>query len=270
VSSAVRLVPSSRFATAELAALFTASFEDYVVPLTVDEAGFRGMAQLFDIDLDASRVALSGEAPVGLVNLGLRGDRGRIGGMGVVRNARRGGVGETLMHAAHESAAARGVTEIWLEAITTNAAAIRLYEKLGYEHVRDLEIWELEAEPPAATAGETTPAEAHERVRELRTAREPWQRADETVAHLLGSGTLLGLVNGGGAAVVRRGSANSSLEQLAAASVDAAVDLIAAALARCRPLRVANFPAGGEAARALTRFGAAPRICQHELRLVLR
>jgi GNAT superfamily N-acetyltransferase len=264
-----RLLPSSRFTATELAALFTASFEDYVVPLTVDEASFRGMARVFDIDLDASRVALFGDDAVGLVNLGLRGDRAWIGGMGVVRGARRGGVGETLMHAAHESAAARRVSEIWLEVITSNAPAIRLYEKLGYEHVRDVEIWELAAEPPASTAREASVAEAHGRVRALRTAREPWQRADETLAHLLESGALIGLVNDDGAAVVRTGGTQSSLDQLAAVSVDAAADLIAAALARCRPLRVANVPEGSEAALALTRFAEAPRIRQHELRLAL-
>lgn len=264
-----RLLPASRCSTAELAALFTASFEDYVVPLTVDEASFRSMAKLFDIDLDASRVALFGDDPVGLVNLGLRGDRAWIGGMGVVPEARRGGVGETLMHAAHESAAARGVIEIWLEVITTNAPAVRLYEKLGYEHVRDVEIWELSAEPPASSAREATVAEAHERVRALRTAREPWQRADETLAHLRKSGALLGLVNDDGAAIVRTSGTQSSLDQLAAVSVDGAADLIAAALARCRPLRVANFPTGSETALALTRFAEAPRICQHELRFVL-
>lgn len=264
------LVPSSRFSAAELAALFTASFEDYVVPMTVDEATFRSMARLFDIDLDASRVALFGDEPVGLVNVGLRGGSAWIGGMGVVRSARRGGVGETLMHGAHESAASRGGTEIWLEVITTNAPAIRLYEKLGYEYVRDLEIWELDIDPPASTAREVNAAAAHERVRSLRAAREPWQRADETIAHVLDSGTLVGLANEDGAAVVRSGSAIDSLDQLAAVNVDSAADLVAAALARCRPLRVANFPAGQEPTLALPRFADAPRLSQHELRYVLR
>jgi GNAT superfamily N-acetyltransferase len=263
------LVPSSRFSAAELAALFNASFEDYVVPMAVDEASFRSIAKVFDIDLDASRVALFGDHPAGLVNLGLRGASAWIGGMGVMRSARRRGVGETLMHAAHESAAARGVTEIRLEVITTNAPAAGLYEKLGYEHVRDLEIWELDADPPASSAREASVAEAHERVRSLRTDREPWQRRDESLAHLRDSGTLVGLANDDGAAVLRPGGAIASLEQLAARDVDAAADLVAAALARCRPLRVANYPAGSVAALAVANFGVAPRIRQHELHLRL-
>ena len=60
------------------------------------------MAWLFDFDLDASRVALRDGRQIGLVNLGVRGPDGWIGGMGVVPDERRRGVGEQLMRAVHD------------------------------------------------------------------------------------------------------------------------------------------------------------------------
>src|SRR5579885_3044602 len=155
-STSVRLVPASTFSIDELALTFTESFEGYAVPMDVDGPTFRRMAELFDIDADASLVAVRGDERVGLVNVGLRGRSAWIGGMGVTARERRGGIGEALMRAAHESAAERGAAEVWLEVITTNEPAIRLYEKLGYEHVRELEIWAVEpVEAQASAARET-------------------------------------------------------------------------------------------------------------------
>ena len=76
----MRLVPASQFSHAELASLFTAAFQDYGVPMQVDEPAFRRMHDLFDLDLDASRVALRDGRPIGLANLGIREREGWIGG----------------------------------------------------------------------------------------------------------------------------------------------------------------------------------------------
>ena len=50
------------------------------------------------------------------------------------------------MRAAEENARARGVKRLWLEVLVQNEPAIELYEKLGYAHVRDLEVWSLDGE----------------------------------------------------------------------------------------------------------------------------
>ncbi len=63
------------------------------------------MDDAFDLDLDASRIAYRDGEPVGLGNLGLRGEDAWIGGVGVVPSARRSGVGEALMRGLHEQAA---------------------------------------------------------------------------------------------------------------------------------------------------------------------
>ena len=69
------------------------------------------------------------------------------------------------MRAVEDEARDRGVTRIWLEVLVQNEPAIKLYEKLGYEHVRDLEVWSLdgglvlqEAQSPLGAAWRTRSA----------------------------------------------------------------------------------------------------------------
>ena len=210
----VELVPSSRYSHAELAALFTASFEGYALPMEIDEATFSRMAWLFDFDLDASRVAVRDGREIGLVNLGIRGRGGWIGGMGVVPDERRRGVGRLLMEGAHDEARARGLDDVVLEVIDSNAPAIDLYAKLGYQPLRDLDVWSLDTEPAPTAAREVPAAEAHGSVRELRRAPEPWQRSDTVVERLLAAEPLRGLATDGGAAVVRVAAHGAIVEQL--------------------------------------------------------
>ena len=49
------------------------------------------------------------------------------------------------MRAAIDEARAHGLRELWLEVLFPNEPALRLYEKLGFERVRVLEVWTLEA-----------------------------------------------------------------------------------------------------------------------------
>ncbi|MFL5942255.1 MAG: GNAT family N-acetyltransferase, partial [Gaiellaceae bacterium] len=95
VRSARSLPPAGR------AELFNAAYEGYLVPFHVDVATLEFMDEAFDLDLDASRIAFRDGEPVGLGNLGVRGEDAWIGGVGVVAAARRSGIGETLMRALH-------------------------------------------------------------------------------------------------------------------------------------------------------------------------
>ena len=76
--------------------------------------------------------------------LGIRGDEGWIGGMGVATAHRRAGIGEALMRAVLDEAQARRVRRVRLEVLEPNDAARLLYEKLGFRRVRDLEVWTLD------------------------------------------------------------------------------------------------------------------------------
>ena len=146
----------------------------------------------------ASRSATA--SPSASPNLALRGDEAWIGGVGVVPAARRQGIAEPLMRALHDEARARGVAQVWLEVIEQNESAFRLYEKLGYDVVREVEVWTLAEDAAPGTAREVPAAEAHARIRELRTTREPWQRAD---AHACELDDARGLETDAGAAVFR-------------------------------------------------------------------
>jgi ribosomal protein S18 acetylase RimI-like enzyme len=164
---------------AEYTALFNAAYEGYLIPFHLDENTTAAMIEAFDLDADASRIAFRDGGAVGLGNLGVRGDDAWIGGVGVVTAARRTGVGEALMRALHEQGRERGIRRVWLEVIVENTGAFALYEKLGYRTLRDVEVWSLSAaEDDEPTAREVPAAEAHEKVRERRTEREPWQRAE--------------------------------------------------------------------------------------------
>jgi ribosomal protein S18 acetylase RimI-like enzyme len=245
----------------ERAELFNAAYEGYLIPFHLDERQLASMDETFDLDLDASRIAFRNGTAVGLGNLGVRGEEAWIGGVGVMPEARRTGVGQVLMRALHEQARDRGVRRVWLEVILENTSAFALYEKLGYRTIRDVEVWSLPAaEVDEASVREVPAAEAQARIRELRTAREPWQRAVETVENY---GDARGLMTGDGAALFRVGGAVQLL-QLAGEA-----EPLLTALRKLGTVSVLNLPADDPAAAALRSLGGSVVVRQHEMLLEL-
>jgi len=253
--------PASSLSLADLTTLFNAGYEGYVIPFVLDELMLRWMTDSFDIDLDASRVAFRDGDPVGFANLALRGDEAWVGGVGVVTAARRHGLGEQLMHAVHEEARQRGVANIWLEVIEQNEGAYLLYDKLGYEVVRKVEVWSLSAEVPAGSAPEVPAVQAHARIRELRAGREPWQRADGTVAHF---DDVRGLETGKGAALFRV----AGVVQVQQIAGDDSGELLRT-LRGHGTVSVLNLPADDPAADSLRSLGASVAVRQREMVLGL-
>lgn len=251
-------------APGERAELFNAAYEGYLVPFHVDEAALAFMDDAFDLDLDASRIAYRDGDPVGLANLGVRGEDAWIGGVGVVLGARRSGVGEALMRALHAQARCRGVRRVWLEVIVENTGAFGLYEKLGYRTVRDVEVWSLPAVPDDASdaAREVPSGEAHARIRELGSEREPWQRADRTLAHY---DDARGLATDDGAAVYRQTGEHVQLVQLAGEP-----EPLLRALRTRGQVSVLNLPEDDAAAPVLRELGASVVVRQHEMLLELQ
>jgi len=231
----VRLVPSDQFSYAELAELFTRGYEGYFVPMHFDEPTLRYMVDAWDIDLSKSRVAPN----AGVANLAVRGDRGWIGGIAVVPEQRRNGVGRALMEAVLELAP----PTVLLEVIEANEPAIKLYEALGFEKRRVLEVWRVEApEVAAVPAGRATLGQ-----RDL-----PWQREDASLP-----ADYERVEVDGGAMIFRGGT----VLQLDARDEDAA----AALLSRGTVLNYVNVPEGDVASRALHRLGGELRLKQFEM-----
>lgn len=244
------IVPADTFDLAALAALFTAGYEGYYVPLHVDEQALTFMVGAWDIDLSRSRVALRGEDRVGVAMLGVRGERGWIGGLGVVPGARRSGVGRALM----EALLAEAPADVSLEVIEQNEPAIRLYESLGFERTRILEVWSLTEQAPPATARTVES-------RPLGQADLPWQRADASLPAEVEQ-----IEVDGAAALIRVTGPRVSVLQLEAQDETAAEALLAAARARGESLHYVNVPEGDPASAALQALGGTLELRQFEMR----
>src|SRR5207244_401523 len=159
-------------------------------------------------------------------------------------------------------ARARGLREVSLEVLVQNDPARRLYEKLGFEPMRELAIWEL-GPVEGGDAREVPLDEAIAEIRPRRAAREPWQRDDATVEHLRSREPApVGLAVDSGAAIVRASGARNSVLQLAA---DEPRPLLAAAA----PLVWLNVPADDPATGALQDLGGTVTERQLELALTL-
>jgi GNAT superfamily N-acetyltransferase len=257
VQASLELRPASSLSAAERAELFTAAYEGYVVPMRVDEAALTWMQEKFDFDLDASQVAYRDDEPIGLANLAVRGRDAWIGGVGVVTSARRSGVGETLMRALHDEARSRGVERVWLEVIDTNVGARRLYEKLGYEPVQDVEVWTLPAADGDRVGREVPPDEAKAQLPER---HEPWQRADGTLSHY---DDVRGLVTDSGAMLFCVRS-TAQLQQYGGDPEPLIQDL-----RTYGDVYGLNLPADDPAARVLRELGGSVVVRQHEMLLAL-
>jgi len=245
----VTIVPADRFDLAQLAALFNAGYEDYFVPMHVDEAALAYMVDAWDIDFARSRVALRDDEPVAIVNLGVRGDHGWIGGLGVVPAERRNGIGRALM----EAVLAEAPAHVTLEVLEQNEPAIRLYEELGFRRTRVLEIWSLTADVPAVEARSSEG-------RPLGQAGLPWQRADESLP-----GEFERIEVDGAVALIRVTWPRVGIAQLDARDEDAAAELVAAARARGESVHFMNVPETDPASGAFRRLGGSLDLRQFEL-----
>jgi ribosomal protein S18 acetylase RimI-like enzyme len=264
----VALVPANSVDLDGLTALFNGAYSDYFVPLKLDRAALEFTVDVCDIDLAASRVAVEDGEPAAFAFLALRGNEGWIGGMGTLPAYRRRGLGESALTEVLMEARARNARSVRLEVIEQNEPARRLYEKLGFEHERDLGVWILDSAPPRVTRAQPVEfAEAHAWIKTNRCAPEPWQRADETVEHMRARGLAIEAlaVDHEGAALYR----GDGVVQLAARDDRAAAHLLAAVGAQGDGLRFVNLPAGDPAEAALGLLRAKLQLLQHEMRLTL-
>lgn len=120
------------------------SYQDYFVPVNLSEKAFLSLLARESVILDHSPVAVVDGKVVGTVLLGKRGERGWIGGVGIIPAFRGLGIARRLMKEAITAAASLGLTRLQLEVVIENEAAIHLYESMGFEIERDLFIMSSE------------------------------------------------------------------------------------------------------------------------------
>ena len=274
-AEALRLVSATSLDPGDLVRVFNLGFSDYLLALQLDESEMADHIANNDIDLVCSRVAVDVD-PVAFALVGRRGTEAWIGGMGTSPAYRRIGLGARTLAAAIDAAAASGVEAVWLEVLTGNAPAIALYEHLGFESVRDLEIWSLAPDPERASVesrGLDVDA-AHAWIAGHRPSREPWQRADASIVRMRERDTpLSGLaIQRGdaiaGAAICRSDEGSVRVLQIGAVDRPTARDVVIAAAGELT-LRLANVPSDDMFAGVLRKLGAGLTVAQHEMRLRL-
>ena len=121
-----------------VADLFNRSFEAYFVPVHFTEDSFRTFAHRDDIDLNISQAMLADDKFIGVALIARRGKASRMGGFGIISEYRRRGAGGWFVKKLLDGARLRGETHMYLEVITQNKAAIRLYKGHGFSRLRRL------------------------------------------------------------------------------------------------------------------------------------
>lgn len=255
----IELRPASSLDLGELAELFNKAYSDYLVPFHLDPDRLGFMVEAFDLDLDASRIALRDGEPVGIGQLGIRAEDGWIGGLGVAPEARRSGIGELLMRALHDEGRARGLRRVWLEVIEANERAFLLYEKLGYRVVRDVEVWSLSGDHEPGSAEQVSLDVASTLVAD---EREPWQRSDASVARL---DDVQAIADDRSAAIFTVLGGRVLLLQIGGD----ALENVLRSLSAYGVIDALNLPRDGAAAKAFAALGGTLVVRQRELLLEL-
>ncbi len=271
----VSLAPASALSLGEVAELYNAAYEGYAIPFHVDAGWAAFMYDAFDLLPEHSCVAWRDGKAIGVAMLGARGTRGWVGGMGVITEARRHGIGEQLMRALIANARALGIDTLQLEVLEPNTAARALYEKLGFKVTRRVEVLELTPSPAPSglVARACAPHEAHARIIAHRTTPEPWQRDDDTFTRLdVSTPALRGLTTPGGDAVYRVADGRAGILQMVATSETSAGVLLDTIRSRSGVtlVRFMNVPEQDLAAVAMRNRGATLLVAQFEMTLPLR
>jgi len=140
---------------AELYATFTEAFSDYVYPFALTELQFQNHLILNGVDLRRTAGYFLGGRMAGfsLNGFGEWGGASTVydAGTGVIPRYRRRGLSEAMFEMMLPRFADRGIKQCLLEVITSNSAAIRLYEKLGFRVTRELALLQCDGEVKAST-----------------------------------------------------------------------------------------------------------------------
>lgn len=165
---------------------YNRGFEGYFYNQSKDVDSFSKRFGLDGLSPELSVLAYHEGRPAGIVLSGMKEVNGKIvawnGGTGVAKELRGKGVGKQLMEAAFEIYRENGVRFATLEAISRNAAAIKLYQSLGYvlkKRLKFLQLNETIAEDVFAvsnSAYQIEPVSPQELTRiEFYQHQAPWQ-----------------------------------------------------------------------------------------------
>ncbi len=176
---------ASTFELSEILNLLNASFEGYVVRVSLTQRILLELLRTEGVDLEASLVVAEHGLPVGLSLVGRRGSESRIGPFGLVPSARSRGIGQALLDELLAQSRDRGDERVWLEVITVNDPAIRLYEGRGFVRIRELVGFVSEHVPAVeGLLHEVSAAEVATEVSRSGFENLPWQVSAATIHQL--------------------------------------------------------------------------------------
>jgi GNAT superfamily N-acetyltransferase len=261
--------------TQAIADAFNAVYEDYVMPVNISVEQTEHHINGNDIDLAHSPLWLDDDgAVIGMALLGVRGDRGWVGGFGIAKPYRGQGLSHQLIQDVIQRARIIGLREVVLEVITTNTAAIRTYERAGFTHQRDLLIL---LRRPASLTLDIDTTSVSEGDPHLLLANRPqaaeapaWQHERQSLVRESSStGLSLGPTDAPLAMAVylRPDDRSIRIADLAAIDQDAAQTLLAALIQREPEMSIAlvNEPEGSNTLPALYDLGWQEVMRQHEM-----
>ncbi len=136
--TSIELIPASTFSYEELTEAYNHTRVDYIVPMPMNAVRLREYVETYDIDMEASAVAIDGNEILGLSMLGVRAGRAWITRLGVIRRNRRQGTGWTLVTHLIQQARQNNADYIVIEIIKDNIPAHNLFVKKKFRATREL------------------------------------------------------------------------------------------------------------------------------------
>lgn len=127
---------------------FIDAFSDYVIPFALTETQFHNHINLNAVDLDRTVGCLEEDKLIAFSLNGFGEWHGKStvydAGTGVIPDFRRQGISNAMFEMMLPIFRNQGIEQWLLEVITTNSAALSLYEKLGFDTTRELAVLQLE------------------------------------------------------------------------------------------------------------------------------
>lgn len=272
--SDIAILPAAQLPGAALAALWNLAYEDYFVPVALDEQRFARHLRRANVELGLSRVLVADGHPAGLSLVGRREKRAYLAGFGIVLAQRRRGLARRLIEAQVSALPAAGVRDLVLEVIEQNPARA-LYGQAGFQALRPLELLQgtLDARPAEAVAlAHADLVTAHQRCSAI--SRPTWRRELPTVLDAVAheNAVAIGVRRDGvvvGYALLPDAQRHDGTVLDAAALDGAAAHALLDALSSARPgtrWRLADEPGASPFFRAATARGLVPVIRQIEMK----
>ncbi|HYD42401.1 MAG TPA: GNAT family acetyltransferase [Anaeromyxobacter sp.] len=131
-SPPISIRPVTRADVDAVLALWRAVFPEYAEPARAHRDPAASIARKLDFGDGLFWLAERGGRVVGTAMAGWDGHRGWLYSVGVHPEARRGGVGASLVREAERQLAARGCPKVNLQVLAGNEAALAFWGRVGY------------------------------------------------------------------------------------------------------------------------------------------